>query len=849
MRNSSSQGINIGTAAATLSRFLFISALLAVSGLAIVASVSSSAVGSKTVFERTEVRDATNRVHYHESGRARSAATLRTHEASAFATPVLATITVDRTDDAAGASACTAAVNDCSLRGAVAFANMNPGTTISVPAGTYNLTISGAGEGFSGDNSVGDLDIAGNNTSIVGVGAASTIISQSSAGDRVIEVNPFLDASFTTSLADVTISGGTETTGVGGGGIISGSINNSLTLTSCVISGNSATGAGTFGGGGISHTGGGLTITGCTISNNSTSGSGGGVGYSAGDPLGRFPSTGTLTVSGSTFASNSANSFAAGGGALDLFDFNLSSGVYNVDSSSFSSNSATNANGGAIVVESGGPLTVTTSSFSSNSAANSGGAIQSSGSGVSVSYSRLVGNTVPTPTNGLTLFNSSGTFTANDNWWGSNTGPSANDFRTPTGSIMPLTWLQLEIRASPDTICAGASSTLTADIKLRNAGAPLTTELNGLPAFPVPATTIFNNAVLGTLSGASIQFVNGVATATYTAGGTTGMGSVDATADNQTVTASIIIDANATTDPADQSVCQGATANFSTTASGPGPFSYAWTLDGSPFDGDSASIMVPTGSLSIGSHTVMVTTTGACGSVSQSATLTVQAPTGTTDPADQTVCKGATANFSTTASGTGPFSYAWTLDGLPFNGDSPSISIPTGSLSVGSHTVMVTTTGACGSASQSATLTVSGPPVITLSTSNINMWPPNHAYHTFNVSDFVASATSTCDPNVDVSDVVITSVSSDEPEDNLSGADGTTLNDIVIAADCKSVQLRIERDTNLNGRVYTITFRVTDSQGNTTTATATVSIPIDQSGAPAVDNGPGAGYTVISACP
>jgi hypothetical protein len=105
-----------------------------------------------------------------------------------------------------------------------------------------------------------------------------------------------------------------------------------------------------------------------------------------------------------------------------------------------------------------------------------------------------------------------------------------------------------------------------------------------LPAFPVPSTVIFNNAVLGTLSGASTQFVNGVATATYTAGGTTGMGSADATADNQTVTASITIDANATTDPADQSICPGETANFSTTASGPGPFSYAWTLDGSPFE-------------------------------------------------------------------------------------------------------------------------------------------------------------------------------------------------------------------------------------------------------------------------
>jgi hypothetical protein len=225
----------------------------------------------------------------------------------------------------------------------------------------------------------------------------------------------------------------------------------------------------------------------------------------------------------------------------------------------------------------------------------------------------------------------------------------------------------------------------------------------------------------------------------------------------------------------------------------------------------------------------------------------VQAPTATSDPADQTVCKGATANFSTTASGTGPFHYAWTLDGSPFNGDSASISVPTGSLSSGAHTVAVTTTGSCGSASQSATLTVGSPPVITLSTNNVSVWPPNHSYQTFNVSDFVASA-SGCDGNL-TSSVVIASVSSDEPEDNPAGADGTTLNDIVIAANCKSVQLRRERDANLNGRVYTITFRVRDSQGNTTTATATVRVPIAQSGSPAVDNGPGAGYTVTSACP
>src|SRR5688572_9445847 len=94
----------------------------------------------------------------------RGAAAAATPVTASLALPFFASIDVDRTDDAAGASACTAAANDCSLRGAVAFANVNPGTTIIVPAGTYQLNIpGGAVEGFAGNNLIGDLDVTGNN--------------------------------------------------------------------------------------------------------------------------------------------------------------------------------------------------------------------------------------------------------------------------------------------------------------------------------------------------------------------------------------------------------------------------------------------------------------------------------------------------------------------------------------------------------------------------------------------------------------------------------------------------------------------------------------------------------------
>ena len=118
-----------------------------------------------------------------------------------------ATLTVDRTDDPAGAaltaaSACTAAANDCSLRGAVQFANnpVNAGSTIVLGANTYTLSINGdrgcvgGGEPAATGNTVGDLEIK-QSTTITGAGAAQTMIGQTGTGsvadpgDRVMCLN------------------------------------------------------------------------------------------------------------------------------------------------------------------------------------------------------------------------------------------------------------------------------------------------------------------------------------------------------------------------------------------------------------------------------------------------------------------------------------------------------------------------------------------------------------------------------------------------------------------------------------------------------------------------------------
>jgi uncharacterized repeat protein (TIGR01451 family) len=164
---------------------------------------------------------------------------------------------------------------------------------------------------------------------------------------------------------------------------------------------------------------------------------------------------------------------------------------------------------------------------------------------------------------------------------------------------------------------------------------------------------------------------------------------------------------------------------------------------------------------------------------------------------------------------------------------------------VGTTTITWTATDGAGNtttATQNVTVIDNTAPVITTNGQTPSMWPPNHDYQTFQVTNFVTSVFDNCG-GVTVNDVVIQKVTSDEAED--ADADGATLNDIVIAADCKSVQLRAERSGTADGRVYTITFRLTDTHGNTTTTTAKV-VVVHNTGETAVDSG--AHYTVNSSC-
>ncbi|NHJ20927.1 MAG: hypothetical protein EAX91_08300 [Candidatus Lokiarchaeota archaeon] len=186
--------------------------------------------------------------------------------------------------------------------------------------------------------------------------------------------------------------------------------------------------------------------------------------------------------------------------------------------------------------------------------------------------------------------------------------------------------------------------------------------------------------------------------------------------------------------------------------------------------------------------------------------------------------------------------YTWNWAGGSTTGMTPAPVI----FPLGTTTVTLTVSDGIYTDSDTVDITIidTTPPEISIIEFNLILWPPNHKYHNITVSDFILDVSDICDADVGLEDVVITSVSSDEPENGRG--DGNTLNDIVIV-DPQTVKLRAERCGGGNGRVYTINFEVTDASGNTAMGYYKVWVPHHQGiGFIAIDDGLIARYTVYA---
>jgi hypothetical protein len=240
--------------------------------------------------------------------------------------------------------------------------------------------------------------------------------------------------------------------------------------------------------------------------------------------------------------------------------------------------------------------------------------------------------------------------------------------------------------------------------------------------------------------------------------------------------------------PSNVTVCAGSTATFSVSATGTG-LSFQWFRGGNPIIGQtSSSLTLPAVSLSdAGQYQVVVG--GACGAGStNSATLSVNAGTAVAPLVSLFQNPGTTATFTAVVSGTGPFSYVWKKDGVVISGATGPVLTITNLVYANAGVYSVEVTGLCGTATQSATLGVNHPPIVTI------VSPTNGAV-------FIAPANFTVLAEASDVDGTVTNV-----EFFLSGT-----NKIGESSTAPYFVL----ETNLGPGTYTFTAKATDNLGAT----------------------------------
>ncbi|MBC8030188.1 MAG: hypothetical protein H7Z16_08760 [Pyrinomonadaceae bacterium] len=360
-----------------------------------------------------------------------SASSSSTNPGAFNLTPALATtLTVDRTDDTAAATACTAAANDCSLRGAIIKSNAtltaDPVIINLQPATTYGLTLTNATQENAA--ATGDLDITTSKHSVTITGGGSSgpnattitaaMLNTATRRDRVFHITA---SNVTVTFRGVIIRSGqaaddgtsgastnptSQNANRAGGGILNNG--GRVTLDNVIVQSCKAVGKGdslvnehttldAFGGGlaSLAATGN-VIITDSTLTGNTaTGGNGGNFNNGAGSNAkggSIYFEGGTLNIRGSRILSSGANGGMGGngpgnqqnggmGGTAHGGGAYIGGGSVNIDNSTFEScaavggNSGTGQNGTNAGADSGGGglfslgnLTVTNSTLDLNSA-------------------------------------------------------------------------------------------------------------------------------------------------------------------------------------------------------------------------------------------------------------------------------------------------------------------------------------------------------------------------------------------------------------------------------------------------------------------------------------------------
>ena len=223
-----------------------------------------------------------------------------------------------------------------------------------------------------------------------------------------------------------------------------------------------------------------LNITNCTFNTNTATGEGGAI-YNSGN----------LNMAGCTFINNTSE--YSGGAICNIGTLNITNSIIRGNSVQ-----STSVGGGAIFDS--GTLNVNFSSFVNNSA-----------------------------TSGSTIYYSSGTVNAENNWWGSNNNPSTQVY----GTFDYSNWLYMTLTVNPTTIANGSTGAVTVSFNNIYNGTNVTS-INPSNGCIVNGTVVSFSSVLGSFNPVTTVTSNGIATTTFTANNTQ-IRTINASTDNQTV--------------------------------------------------------------------------------------------------------------------------------------------------------------------------------------------------------------------------------------------------------------------------------------------------------------------------
>jgi hypothetical protein len=137
--------------------------------------------------------------------------------------------------------------------------------------------------------------------------------------------------------------------------------------------------------------------------------------------------------------------------------------------------------------------------------------------------------------------------------------------------------------------------------------------------------------------------------------------------------------------------------------------------------------------------------------------------------------------------------------------------------------IVITIEGSTGFAIGEFSIANCGNPMLSVSLDKTLLWPPNHSMKGIAATVGVTGGCGT--PTIEL--ISVTSNESDNGPD-----DGNTVNDIdgVGTGADYAFRVRAERCGTCTGRIYTVTYKVTDEAGNISYATATVTVPVGSGG-------------------